>query len=60
VRSFFDPAFVRDPRSLGLLSDDGVRLRRDITGEEVRERDEAEQESRKNGEAAENGGEGMK
>ena len=53
---------MRDPRSLGLLSDDGVRLRRDITGEEVRAQDEAQQEdeSRENGEAAENGGEGVK
>lgn len=41
VRSFFDPAFVRDPRSLGLLSDDGVRLRPAVTGEEVRAADEA-------------------
>ena len=44
VRSFFDPAFVRDPRSLGLLSDDGVRLRPAVTGEEVRAADEAAEE----------------
>lgn len=28
LRSLYDPAFVRDPRELGLLSDDGERLRR--------------------------------
>jgi hypothetical protein len=44
VRSFFDPAFIRDPRSLGLLSDDGVRLRPAVTGEEVRAADEAAEE----------------
>jgi hypothetical protein len=26
LRSLYDPAFVRDPRELGLLSDDGERL----------------------------------
>ncbi len=36
VKSMYDPASVRDPRDLGLLSDDGKRLlRRSITGEEV-------------------------
>ena len=31
VRSLYDPAFVRDPRELGLLTDDGERLRREVT-----------------------------
>ena len=31
LRSLYDPAFVRDPRELGLLSDDGERLRRQVT-----------------------------
>ncbi|GMM93044.1 YdbH domain-containing protein [Qipengyuania sp. MTN3-11] len=36
VRSLYDPAAIRDPRELGLLSDDGTRLlRREITGEEA-------------------------
>ena len=36
VKSLYDPASVRDPRELGLLSDDGTRLlRRSITGEEA-------------------------
>ena len=36
VKSMYDPASVRDPRELGLLSDDGTRLlRRSITGEEA-------------------------
>lgn len=36
MKSLYDPASVRDPRELGLLSDDGTRfLRRSITGEEV-------------------------
>ncbi|WP_337191001.1 YdbH domain-containing protein [Qipengyuania vulgaris] len=36
VKAMYDPASVRDPRELGLLSDDGKRLlRRSITGEEV-------------------------
>lgn len=35
VKSIYDPAFVRDPRELGLLSDDGDQLRRSITDEEV-------------------------
>lgn len=30
LRSLYDPAFVRDPRELGLLSDDGKRLRREV------------------------------
>ena len=35
VKAMYDPSSVRDPRELGLLSDDGTRLRRSITGEEV-------------------------
>ncbi|MFA6218283.1 MAG: YdbH domain-containing protein [Erythrobacter sp.] len=36
LRSLYDPAAVRDPRELGLLSDDGLRfIRREITGEEA-------------------------
>ena len=36
VKSMYDPSSVRDPRELGLLSDDGKRLlRRSITGEEA-------------------------
>ncbi|MBX7481008.1 YdbH domain-containing protein [Qipengyuania sp. 6D47A] len=36
LKSLYDPAAVRDPRELGLLSDDGTRfLRRSITGEEA-------------------------
>ena len=36
LKSLYDPASVRDPRELGLLSDDGTRLlRRSVTGEEV-------------------------
>lgn len=31
LRSLYDPAFVRDPRELGLLSDDGTRLRREVS-----------------------------
>ena len=38
VKSMYDPAAVRDPRELGLLSDDGVRLREVITGEEAEPR----------------------
>ncbi|OBX19035.1 exoprotein [Erythrobacter sp. QSSC1-22B] len=36
MKSLYDPAAVRDPRGLGLVSDDGTRLlRREITGEEA-------------------------
>ena len=36
LKSLYDPAAVRDPRELGLLSDDGRRLlRRSVTGEEA-------------------------
>ena len=36
MKSLYDPAAVRDPREIGLLSDDGTRLlRREVTGEEA-------------------------
>ena len=35
LKAMYDPASVRDPRELGLLADDGTRLRRSITGEEA-------------------------
>lgn len=36
LKAMYDPAAVKDPRELGLLSDDGRRLlRREITGEEA-------------------------
>ncbi|WP_100261073.1 intermembrane phospholipid transport protein YdbH family protein [Qipengyuania seohaensis] len=36
MKALYDPSAVRDPRELGLLSDDGQRLlRRSITGEEA-------------------------
>lgn len=36
MKSLYDPAAVRDPRGLGLVSDDGTRLlRREITGEDA-------------------------
>ena len=35
LRSLYDPAFVRDPRDLGLVDDDGVRLRQSINQDEV-------------------------
>ena len=36
MKALYDPSAVRDPRDLGLLSDDGKRfLRRSITGEEA-------------------------
>ena len=36
LKAMYDPSSVRDPRELGLLSDDGQRLlRRSITGEEA-------------------------
>ena len=38
LKSLYDPSAVRDPRGLGLLSDDGKRLlRREVSGEEVEE-----------------------
>ncbi|MFN2100407.1 YdbH domain-containing protein [Altererythrobacter sp. MF3-039] len=37
LKAMYDPAFVRDPRELGLLSDDGIRLQRSVTGSEVRD-----------------------
>ncbi|ABC63603.1 YdbH domain-containing protein [Erythrobacter litoralis] len=35
IRSFYDPAYVRDPREIGLLDADGNRVRRSVTGEEA-------------------------
>ncbi|MGB3752974.1 MAG: YdbH domain-containing protein [Parerythrobacter sp.] len=35
LKSMYDPATVRDPRELGLLTDDGVRLREATTQEEI-------------------------
>ncbi|APE28454.1 intermembrane phospholipid transport protein YdbH family protein [Aurantiacibacter gangjinensis] len=35
IRALYDPSAVRDPRSLGLLSDDGVRLREAVDQETV-------------------------
>ena len=35
MRSLYDPAALRDPRSLGLITDDGTRLRPVIRGEEA-------------------------
>ncbi len=44
LKSLYDPSAVRDPRSLGLLSDDGRRLlREEITDEEVEEREDREE-----------------
>lgn len=37
VRALYDPSAVRDPRSLGLLTDDGTRLREAVSGEQVPE-----------------------
>ena len=37
VRSIYDPAYVRDPRELGLVSNDGVQLRNSVRGEEAPE-----------------------
>lgn len=33
IRAMYDPAFVRDPRELGLVSDDGTRLRPQVVVE---------------------------
>ncbi len=35
LKSMYDPATVRDPRELGLLTDDGVRLRERTTQDEI-------------------------
>ncbi len=35
MKSLYDPSAVRDPRELGLLTDDGERLRRSVTGDEA-------------------------
>jgi len=48
-RSLYDPSAVRDPRSLGLMTDDGLRLQETVNQQTVNERDaaaEAEQERR--------------
>lgn len=41
-KSLRDPAAVRDPRDLGLLSDDGTRLKPAVRGEDVPEKVEPE------------------
>ena len=41
TRSLYDPSAVRDPRSLGLITDDGTRLRAAIGQQAVAERDAA-------------------
>jgi hypothetical protein len=41
-KSLRDPAAVRDPRDLGLLADDGTRLKPAVRGEEVPEKIEPE------------------
>lgn len=43
LRAMYDPAFVKDPRELGLLSDDGVRLRETATQEDVEKREQEEE-----------------
>ena len=40
IRSIYDPAALRDPRDLGLVSDDGVRLRETVDERTVEELDE--------------------
>ncbi|QPD00272.1 intermembrane phospholipid transport protein YdbH family protein [Qipengyuania soli] len=43
MKALYDPSAVRDPRELGLLSDDGKRLlRRSVTGEEAEPKIEPE------------------
>lgn len=37
IRALYDPAAIRDPRTLGLVSDDGERLRAIVTGSEAPE-----------------------
>ncbi|WP_128892870.1 YdbH domain-containing protein [Erythrobacter sp. HKB08] len=44
IKAMYDPAFVRDPRELGLLTDDGQRLRRETTLDEVEAAQEQEQQ----------------
>ena len=41
TRSLYDPSAVRDPRTLGLITDDGTRLRAAIDQQAVEERDAA-------------------
>ena len=43
MKALYDPSAVRDPRDLGLLSDDGKRfIRRSVTGDEVEPKIEPE------------------
>ena len=43
LKSLYDPSAVRDPRALGLVSDDGTRLLREqITGDEIEQELEAD------------------
>ena len=41
IRALYDPAAIRDPRSLGLVSDDGTRLRVSVDQQSVDEADAA-------------------
>jgi hypothetical protein len=41
TRSLYDPSAVRDPRNLGLLTDDGTRLRAAVSQQAVEELDAA-------------------
>ncbi|AKQ43274.2 exoprotein [Aurantiacibacter atlanticus] len=45
IRAMYDPAALRDPRDLGLLTDDGARLRETIDQQTVDKRDEAAAEA---------------
>ena len=45
IRALYDPSAVRDPRSLGLLTDDGVRLREAVNQQTVDELDAQAQEA---------------
>lgn len=56
LRSLYDPSAVRDPRSLGLINDDGVRLQESVDQQAVDERDAAEaaEDERRLREALEN------
>lgn len=41
LRSLYDPSAVRDPRSIGLVTDNGVRLQESVDQQTVNERDAA-------------------
>ena len=41
LRSLYDPSAVRDPRSIGLVTEDGVRLQESVNQQTVDERDAA-------------------